>query len=658
MSTGIDIIFEVWGNRAGYIFVPSKNFKTDEWTEQYFQWPKDRRRIESWITTCEAKKQSVYWCPTLFTEPVRKKEYISKVQCLWADLDEVNPRKIPKNIRPHLAYETSPKRYQALWYLKDDYEPEDAEPINRNLTYHLEADKGGWDLTQVLRIPGLRNFKYDGGPQGNLLWNEIDEKSLNYYRKRVPEYDDVDVEIDDEDVEWADEGELISIVSRHKKKLKGKLFDLIFADEDEVAEHDRSAKLWEIECRLFEAGLDVSDVANIVRLSNWNKYRDRNDEKKRIISEVLKAKAEVDDSKSRNGDRFKDRTGKTWESYDDLMGLSLSNPGWLVEGWWQKNSHGIVAGEPKTYKSTFVTDFAASVASGKPLYGQYPVHNPGPVLMIQEENSPFLLKDRFRKVALHKGILEGKVTKVRRRTLRVKFPPSLPLYFLNNKGFDFTEDESKELLERKIKEIKPVLVIFDPLYLMLGGRDENSSKDVRPILNWMLSLRYTYNCGIMVVHHWNKSGQSSRGGQRMLGSVLFHGWVESAVYNLVENEEEHKVKVQREFRSFPKPKDIMVKYVMGNPGEDMYAPEISEEDSSGDLNELYEYIRSCNGVSEKDLVVATGLGRTALRAKLDILAKKGMVYLNKDKRPALWFANSVNVEDDGDEDTGANQSAQ
>lgn len=644
MSKGVDLIFEVWGNRMGHVFTPCKNPRTGEWTEQSFLWPKDRNRISEWITESEADKKNIYWCPTLFTQPIRKKEYIEKVQVLWADLDEVKPTGIPRNIRPHLAYETSPKRYQALWYLKKDEDPEEAEAVNRNLTYFIGADKGGWDLTQVLRIPGLRNFKYKNGPEGKILWDEVEEKSLAYFEKRVPEYESETVE--DEDIEWAEPDELVGIVAKYRDKLKGKLFDLIFASEDEVAEYDRSSKLWEIECRLFEVGVETSDVANIVRLSNWNKYRDRNDEKKRIMTEVLKAKAETASNKEEAGQKFEGRTGKVFESYADLMGLSTSNPGWLVEGWWQRGSHGMVAGEPKTYKSTFVADFASSVASGQPLYGQYAVHHQGPVIMIQEENSPYLMKDRFRKVANHKGLLNGKVY-VRGNTAKITFPPNLPISFLNNKGFDFTSEESRILVEEEIKKVKPVLVIFDPLYLMLGGKDENSSKDVRPVLNWLLNLRYTYNTAIMLVHHWNKGGQSTRSGQRMLGSVLFHGWVESAVYNLVKDEAEHEVTVDREFRSFPKPKPISVKYNMGNPGDDYYEPIVTAEEPQDDTSDqLYLFIASSNGVTEQEICDATDMTRQNVRTAVKNLKKKGLIDSEKRGRSMFWFAIKVTVDEE------------
>lgn len=637
MSRGIDLIFEIWGNRVGYVFAPYKD-KSGNWTEQSFQWPRERTKVRDWIINAEQKKRSIYWCPTVFREPIRKKEYVKGVPVLWADLDEVNPKKLPKFLRPHLAYETSPKRFQCLWYLDKDYDPEEAEEVNRNITYFVDADKGGWDLTQVLRVPGFRNFKYPNGPQGNILWEEITQKTLSFYKKKVPEYEDTDVDIEDYDIEWLDDGDLLKILSKHKKKLKGKLFDLLLADEDEVAQHDRSAKLWEIECRLCEAGVEVEDIVNIIRLSNWNKYDGRHDEKKRIISEVLKAKAETEQATYSSK-----KSIRSWDSYEDLMGLSTANPGWLVEGWWQKGSHGIVAGEPKTYKSTFVADFAISVASGQPLYGIFPVHTQGPVIMVQEENSPFLMKDRFTKITNHKGLLEGKVRVRSQTTLDVTFPPSLPIHLLNNKGFDFTEEDSRDELERKIKKVRPVLLVLDPLYLMLGGKDENSAKDVRPILNWLLSLRYTYGCAVVLVHHWNKGGQSPRGGQRMLGSVLFHGWVESAVYNLVKNEEEHEVTIQREFRSFPRPKDIDIKYTMGNPGQLEYNPEFVESMTE---DELLNYISSHNGVTEKELTAAMGLGRTALNARLKKLEQQNRIFKDNSVRPAVWRIVKVEVEEE------------
>ena len=81
-------------------------------------------------------------------------------------------------------------------------------------------------------------------------------------------------------------------------------------------------------------------------------------------------------------------------------------------------------------------------------------------------------------------------------------------------------------------QYKPVLIILDPLYLMFDG-DINSAKDLAPVLQWLLEIRYKLDCGIMLIHHYNKGGahaEAKRGGQRMLGSTTLHGWIESAWY--------------------------------------------------------------------------------------------------------------------------------
>jgi hypothetical protein len=43
-------------------------------------------------------------------------------------------------------------------------EPEEGEDLNRRLAYAMAADLSGWDLTQLLRVPGTRNRKYPDAP--------------------------------------------------------------------------------------------------------------------------------------------------------------------------------------------------------------------------------------------------------------------------------------------------------------------------------------------------------------------------------------------------------------------------------------------------------------------------------------------------------------
>ena len=95
-----------------------------------------------------------------------------------------------------------------------------------------------------------------------------------------------------------------------------------------------------------------------------------------------------------------------------------------------------------------------------------------------------------------------------------------------------------------VEKIRPKLLILDPLYLMFEG-DINSAKELSPVLQFLLSVRDTYGCSIMVIHHWNKNGSSSRGGQRMLGSATLHGWTDSSLFL---SRDEGDVVLEREFR--------------------------------------------------------------------------------------------------------------
>src|SRR3989304_2677067 len=111
----------------------------------------------------------IYFCPLPSNKKSRRKESFDKSRILWADLDEASPYTC--HPKPTIAWETSPNRYQALWLLDRELTASEVESVNKNLTYSIGADKGGWDLGQILRIPYTTNYKpqYDH-PHVKLLW--------------------------------------------------------------------------------------------------------------------------------------------------------------------------------------------------------------------------------------------------------------------------------------------------------------------------------------------------------------------------------------------------------------------------------------------------------------------------------------------------------
>src|SRR5262249_46390125 len=118
-------------------------------------------------------------------------------------------------------------------------------------------------------------------------------------------------------------------------------------------------------------------------------------------------------------------------------------------------------------------------------------------------------------------------------------PHDLDLHLVNHFGLDLSDEDHQEALVQDIERIKPVLLILDPLYLMLGSADENKANELRPFLHWLLHLRYEYHMAIAVVHHFRKQGKDGgvtiRAGQRLMGNATLHGWVESSLYMSVQD---------------------------------------------------------------------------------------------------------------------------
>src|SRR5690606_22334296 len=92
---------------------------------------------------------------------------------------------------PTIYWQSSPGRYHALWKLDKVYDMESTIKLNRDLAYHVDADKGGWDATQVLRVPGTHNLKYENKPMVKLMKSAGKVYSFNRLRQLVPEQKDL-----------------------------------------------------------------------------------------------------------------------------------------------------------------------------------------------------------------------------------------------------------------------------------------------------------------------------------------------------------------------------------------------------------------------------------------------------------------------------------
>jgi hypothetical protein len=584
-----DFLEFIWGERKGWVDLPAK--VGQYWVPFYMRWPPNYNLLAGRIDGSIRDQEDLYYSVNMFRAKGRSEEDTLPGQWLWADLDEVQPGvAINLGLMPTIAVESSQGRYQALWKLARPLKTNQLLMVNRGLTYALDADKGGYDLTQVLRLPGTFNHKYPDQPYVRILWMREDvvydpNDVWKMVKSLVPK-----VELD---------GAVTASFERRPIPRKAK--NLLRTKAEEVVEGERSDRLWELECLLVESGLEDPEIADLIWDTPWNKWRQLGTGRDRLTKDIRKARRHVSGkrgtSEAKTGvldrgrsDRGSDKpssegagvvdddAGPTVEEsadgserlpfvpYGSFVGMALPKSRWLIKNLWTLNSHGLIAGEPKTNKTTLALALSLSVATGVPFLRneEYSVHDQGTVLFIQEENSPKTIQERILKLShFYKVLGTGVQTHTinGKTTYDIDFPEEIPIRFLNNFGYNLDLEEHRDMLEAEVEEHQPRLIVLDPMYLILNA-DENSSTSLRPFLRWLLDLRYRYNTAIVVIHHNRKAPTQKgayvpRAGQRVMGSAMLHGWVDSAIYlSHVADDREGWVTVglDREFRSMaPRP---------------------------------------------------------------------------------------------------------
>ncbi len=111
-----------------------------------------------------AKYGNVYCSRVLYQQPRRDRALALPTRLLF--LDDAPPGSYTYTI------ETSPQSMHAYILLDELISPDQAEQLGRRLAYQHGADQGGWDITQLVRVPGTLNTKARAGGQ----YHEHDNK--------------------------------------------------------------------------------------------------------------------------------------------------------------------------------------------------------------------------------------------------------------------------------------------------------------------------------------------------------------------------------------------------------------------------------------------------------------------------------------------------
>ena len=282
-----DFLFE---GMTGFLSIAHAPKKTKQFQEKFFPWPDQRSLIVSYIEDL-VTGNNIWFSINLFRRPKRSRDYAIPTRLVWADLDYCNPGEVTPP--PQARIETSPQRFQAVWRLDEVIDPVKAQDLSKRIAYQYAekgADKSGWDIEQLLRVPFTYNYKYDDGAT-----NVPEVKLLSAFDALLPVgvFDNFTEPTAEEEIA---EGEPVpdvlklpdvqNIIYKYRNELRRTPFFELYSEEPAS---DWSSVMWHLINVCLEAGMETEEVFSIALESKCNKYERDNRPISYLWREVVKA---------------------------------------------------------------------------------------------------------------------------------------------------------------------------------------------------------------------------------------------------------------------------------------------------------------------------------------------------------------------------------
>lgn len=188
----------------------------------------------------------------------------------------------------------------------------------------------------------------------------------------------------------------------------------------------------------------------------------------------------------------------------EFIEKKLIRPPVLIEGLLHMGSKCVVGGASKAKKTWTLLDMGLSIATGQDWWGR--TTSQGEVLYVNLEIQPWAFQARLQAVLAHRGLTLG--------------PKQFHVW--NLRGF---AADASILVPRMTQETKArglALIIIDPIYKCLGGRDENKAGDIGTLMNELDKLAVETGAAVAFGAHFSKGNQAARESiDRIGGSGVF-----------------------------------------------------------------------------------------------------------------------------------------
>lgn len=489
------LVLTLWKNQPGKFFCISTKSGAGVWKDHFFA-KSDFDSIPNFIKSNEDK--DLYFCPHGFNQRRRRKVDAEIPKLLWADLDEADPRTFDTLI-PTLAWESSPGRYVGIWVV-DGLVSED---INRRLSYTVKADKGGWDFTQVLRVPNTYNYKYSSRPKVKVLW--VDGPTY-----KLGELESLLVKVENKPNQPHTDNTAHLIYKKYEKHLSSNTRRELLRGKP--IEGKRSEVLWKLVHALIQAGASKDEAFELLRVSPWNKFKNREDGDEQLQKALDKALGQklngVTVSKSR-ADAFEADESRETENYvpkflaRNMADVEEEELDWLWYPYLARGELSILEGDPGLGKSYMAQMVAKAIVDGDRLPSvKSRMLPPATVAYFDLENSA------------------GSVTKKRLRNNGCK---NLNLFFQEEEPFSVDDEDTMGLVYEALEALKPQLVVFDTLNTYMGKANTNNSTETQGVFKKFREIALRFRCSVLVLRHLTKNSKDTPALYRGQGSIAFAG---------------------------------------------------------------------------------------------------------------------------------------
>lgn len=255
-------------------------------------------------------------------------------------------------------------------------------------------------------------------------------------------------------------------------------------------------------------------------------------------------------------------------------------PPQIVRGVLHQTCKLLLSGTSKSNKSWSLLDLGASVASGQDWWGHK--CEQADVAYLNFELPDWAIRDRL--TALIGARPECKGCEDR-------------LFFWNLRGHNADLALLRPKLEEQLSRRQFGLIIIDPIYKLLGDRDENSNGDIAGLLNEVEAFCQKFRAAVAIAHHFAKGDSTLKNAiDRMSGAGVWARDPDSLVV-MTPHEEEDCFTVNMTLRNLPRTPDFVVRweYPLMRLARDLNPEALRRPQSKGKTCTDSEFVREVLG---------------------------------------------------------------